>query len=528
MDNDSMTVDSLRRRYIAKLSTNVFNLGLAFVVMAIVPRALGPADMGRVEFITTCMAAVFNLVSFSLPAAYFAWLAQTEASQERGATIIVLGISSFLFAGVALTAGFLHFAGLGPYLWPDISGSILLHGICFAGLTFLLLVPTSLADARAYTVPLEIGRISISLVRTVVLAAVFYFAALNIHSYFVIQNVFLLIFILGLGLWLFRRRSGAIQTTFSREDRQVFSAFCWKYIKPLIPYTMISLGYTYADRWLLQLAGGAAEQGFYGFSYRFASVAFIFTSAMTPVIMRDFGVAWASKDFPRLRSLMGRARLLVAVAAMIAAFLCCNARAIVLLFGGPSFKYAIIPFSLMALYPIHQTFGQLTGGFLYAVSRTDIISIAGGLTMVLSIPITYFLVATPSMPIPGLALGAIGFSAKMVALQVIHVNIYLYIVTRILRESYRPWLAFQFKIIGVTFLPAFLASLASRQIPLALASRLSFFSAENLLLAQQLLVSCILTGGMYGLLSFYFPESLGLKREDWIIVKERLGRFLKK
>ena len=43
---------------------------------------------------------------------------------------------------------------------------------------------------------------------------------------------------------------------------------------------------------MLQKFAGSVEQGFYGFSYQIGGVCFLFTSAMTPLIIREFSIAF--------------------------------------------------------------------------------------------------------------------------------------------------------------------------------------------------------------------------------------------
>jgi len=53
-------------------------------------------------------------------------------------------------------------------------------------------------------------------------------------------------------------------------------------------YALVGLFMGILDRWLLQVFSGSAEQRFYRVSYQSGAVRFLFTSAMTPLIRREF------------------------------------------------------------------------------------------------------------------------------------------------------------------------------------------------------------------------------------------------
>ena len=84
----------------------------------------------------------------------------------------------------------------------------------------------------------------------------------------------------------------------------------------------------------------------------------------------------------------------------------------------------------MFLYPIHQSLGQIQGTYLMATSNTRTHAAIGMLSMLLSIPATYFVTAPRNALIPGLALGATGVVIKMVAVQLIAVSVQTIAIAR--------------------------------------------------------------------------------------------------
>jgi hypothetical protein len=82
---------------------------------------------------------------------------------------------------------------------------------------------------------------------------------------------------------------------------------------------------------------------------------------------------------------------------------------------------------LMSLYPLHQTYGQLNNTFMLATERTMLLARIEMITIGVSIPVTYLLIAPRAgWAVPGLALGAFGLAAKYVGLQLLATNILMW------------------------------------------------------------------------------------------------------
>ena len=67
---------SLKKRFIYKLGGNIAALALGVIALAVVSRALGPADFGRFEFLTANFKLVLDTLALQLPIAYFNWISR--------------------------------------------------------------------------------------------------------------------------------------------------------------------------------------------------------------------------------------------------------------------------------------------------------------------------------------------------------------------------------------------------------------------------------------------------------------------
>jgi len=226
-------------------------------------------------------------------------------------------------------------------------------------------------------------------------------------------------------------------TTEEGEDlRSVFKEFK-NYCSPLVIYTGVGFLYSFADYWLLQKFGGAVQQGYYAIGARFAALSLIATTSILQVFWKEIAEANSLGKMERVRLLYYQvSRSLYFIAAVISCVMIPFSQEILALFLGPSYQAAWLPLSLMFLYPIHQSMGQITGTMLMSMGRTKAQSYIGIFFMVISIPTAYILLATKSATIPGFQLGAMGLAMKMVMCQILGVNLSAFFVARYINAHF--------------------------------------------------------------------------------------------
>ena len=139
--------------------------------------------------------------------------------------------------------------------------------------------------------------------------------------------------------------------------------------------------------------------------------------------------------------------MLYAIAAYFACFIAVEASKVTYIIGGERFQHATLAVMIMAFYPIHQTYGQLSGSIFYATGQTRLYRNIGVIFMILGLPITYFLLAP--VKIMGVNAGATGLAIKMVALQFIIVNVQLYFNSRLLGLQFWRYLGHQIISVGI-------------------------------------------------------------------------------
>lgn len=521
---------SLKKRFTYKLVGNIAALALGVVALALVSRVLGPADFGRFEFLTANFKLVLDTLTLQLPIAYFNWISRKGHKEN---TDYATGLTFYWAIGsTTMFAVFIYAAiesGNSVWLWPDVDASYLWYALALTFAVSFYQLCIYLADGRGLTVGLEKIRLVQNVIKTAVILLLFGWGILSLSSYFIVQIAVVCFSSIASVVWLGSRNAltARLLTFWSTEkaEKEKFNEFIISYAQPLIVTMLVGFVFLYFDRWFLQVIGGSTQQGYYALSERLGMIIFIFTSAMTPLIMREFAFAYEERDMARLSGLFERIKIFIFIAAVAGCFMSVQSEAIVTLFAGDKYSDAIIPVAIMALYPIHQTFGQLSGSLLIATGRTRLYANLAVAMMIVSAPVSYLLLASHDFLIPGLALGATGLAIKMVLIQFLGTNVQLYFNTKFLGASFRQWLVMQFKVIVVVYLVAFLTSFASKQIPETMLLSMNTFEITQ---SQFVAVLRLATAGMLYLILIIIviavaPNLVGIDRRDLKCLIARQG-----
>ena len=133
--------------------------------------------------------------------------------------------------------------------------------------------------------------------------------------------------------------------------------------------------------------------------------------------------------------------MLYAITACIACFVVVNVNKVTIIMGGNNFREASLAVAIMAFYPIHQTYGQLSASVFLATDQTRLYRNIGVTFMLISLPITFFLIAPNRLY--GLNAGSVGLAVKMVLVQFLAINTQLYFNAKLLKLSFWKYLGHQ-------------------------------------------------------------------------------------
>lgn len=497
-----ITEDSLKKRYLFKLVTNLFGLVTGFATQAIIPRGLGPIAYGNFNFLTNFFQQIFGFLDMGTSVCFYTKLSQRQNDSGLVSFYLYLSfiISLVVLAFVAVTQA----CSIYSRIWPDQNIFYIYLAAIWGIITwFSNVVFNRMADAYGLTVSSEIARIGQKIFGLFLIIILYISHQLNLTSFF-LYNYIVMIFLVIVVFLIFEKKGYSLKGNWRLsfgEIKQYFQEFS-SFSQPLFVVSIFGLIINLADRWILQYFSGSTEQGFYGFSYIIGSACFVFTGAMTPLIWRELSVAFGKKDFDHMSHLFRRYfPLLYSVAAILSCFIVIQADKVIYIMGGNQYSGALWSLIVMAFYPIHQTYGQLTGAVCMASGQTLLYSKISLIIAIIGVPVGYFLIAPESKM--GLNAGATGLAIKMVVMQIIGVNVQLYFNCRLLKLNFSRYVGHQ--ILSVFLFMVF--------------SALAMLIVDRLLVLQHfILINFLISGILYlcmiiGLL-YYKPSLFGLARED--------------
>lgn len=489
---------TLARRYLAKIATNGAGLVLGLVTMSLVPRALGPSAYGSYDFLLNFFREVTGFLDTGSSICYYTKLSQRPDDR---------GLLRF-YSGFALLCGMLMLLGTWMVLqtpvesriWRNQAHEAVMLGCVLAYCTWVFQVFQKTMDAYALTVKSEMLYLLQRFVVAVFLVTIVWFGWLTLTFYFLFQIAAVCLIIAAWGMLL--KYSGLLS---NRGVSQPFRAYVrefYDYSHPLLIYAIVGVIAGLADRWILQVYGGSIQQGYFGLANQVAIACFVFTGAMTQLLAREFSRSWGEGNKEEMAALFARyVPMLYAVAAFFCIFISYHAKDIVWLLGGKKYSGGVGVMAIMALYPIHQTYGQLGGAVFYASGKTDAYRNIGVVFMLLGLPMIYFFVAPA-----GLGLGGIGLALKMVLLQVMWVNVQLWYNAKLLKLKFMQFALYQATVMVAFYLCAMLASWVTT------------------ILAEGRISGLVLSGLCYCIfaccVAWMFPTLFSLDREE-------LRRYLK-
>lgn len=449
-----MSSDTLKKRYIAKLLNNLIGFAISLITQAIIPRGLGPKAYGDFSFLYNFFNQVVGFFDMGSSTCFYTKLSQRQ--KEFGLVsfyfLFICSVSFLLF----IIMFFIRFTSMPTIIWPDQKLFYIYLAAVLGLLTWIIQVLNSMTDAYGVTVSAELSKILQKVFGLALILALFFMNRLTLTNFF-FYHYSILIFLIVAFILVLEWNGYSIRQKWYLPLSQIkmYAKEFYYYCNPLFVVSFIALIAGILDRWILQKFSGSVEQGFYGLSYQIGAICFIFTSAMTPLIMREFSIAFKNNDLTEMASLFRRfVPMLYTIAAYFTCFLAVEGHKVTIIIGGENFHQAALVVSIMAFYPIHQTYGQLTASVFFAAGHTALYRNIGIPVVVFGLPVTYFLLAPTGKM--GLNLGATGLAIKMVVLNIIGVNIQLYFVARFLKlrvwRYYGHQLASVACLLGIAFI----------------------------------------------------------------------------
>ena len=451
-----MNEDSLKKRYSAKLFANIINGVVHAFLIAIVPKALGPIAYGQFVYLQEFFK---NAVGFLDMGSSLAFFSKLSARNNRKELIAFYFLYSFVV--LCMLVGFIFIvdsSGYSDYMLPGVPNEYIYFGLFFGFFTWFTQIFIKISDAYAITVPVELLKIGHKIGSLLLLLCFIRFTSFNLNNYFTFHYIALMSFIAIL-TWLFIKKNilkGIFNSQFSiLKLSKEFINYCHQ----LLVYSTVGLMAGMLDIWILQKTAGSEQTGYYGLAYSLAAICFFFTSAMTPIIIREFSKSYEERDLETMRKHFYRyIPMLYSVAAFFAVFLSVNSENVLIIFTQEQFQGATSVLVIMSLYPIHQTYGQLSGSIFYATGQTKLLRNIALVVMTFGMGISFGMIYI-------FDLGAVGLAFKMVIMQFIWVITQLYFNSMLLNMDMKYFIFHQiYSLVFFAILAVLSSSIVSNEL----------------------------------------------------------------
>jgi O-antigen/teichoic acid export membrane protein len=480
---------SIAKRLVFSVVANTTRAIISFTTGMIVARDLGPDQYGVFSFLLASLIAITSLFDMGSSSAFFSFISKRIRSQKffmHYAYWLLLQFLLFVIIILVITPDkWLHI------IWEGESRQLIL--IAFIAVFFQQKIWSAISqigESQRLTTKVQILGVLIAFVHFILISLLLWQNRLSIDLiYYLIIFEFIVAAIVA--RLTFPLEFSDEKTTFNQTLREY-----WVFGKPLIPYAWLGLIMSFADTWLLQHFGGAVEQAYYAVASQVAGISLIFTSSVIRVLWKEVAEANENNNKERIAYIYKRInRILFMLGASITGFLLPWTEEIILLLLGDEYIEGVLVMSLMMLYPIHQSLGQINGSMYYALELTRPYVLIGMVKMSISIIAIYFMLAPVDSAIPGLGLGSVGLGLKMVILQFIGVNFLVWWLSR--KQGWSFDFSYQLIGIGLFLLLGFVS-----------------YQVVNMLISD--VVHVLIRGSVSGLL--YFPLTIVIfYRVPWLI-----------
>jgi len=479
---------SFQRRFLISVGANLVRAGLSFMTGMLLARGLGPTLYGDMAFLLGTFVSIRALLDLGSSSAFYTFISQ----RPRG-PVFFLRFSGWLATQFVLTALFVCWLApdsLFLRVWLTQPREMVVLALLASFVQQpLWTVVGYVGESLRRTHQVQLLSTLVSLFYLLVVALLLWLDKLTLPRVFVLLALQYAVASLGAYFW-WRGEIGA-QPASPPSWSDMFDEYR-RYCAPMVALSVVTFFYSFLDRWLLQWAGGSEQQGFFQVASQFAQVSLLAAISVMNIFWREVAEAWEKRDHAkvaRLYQLISRGLVLLSAAltGLVLPW-------VPLLLGpllGKAYDGAWLVLSVMLCYPVHQSLGQVNGAMLLACGRTREQMFNGLLSMLVSIPVSYFVLAPEQAAIPGLKLGALGLALKALAVSLIMVNFQSWLLAR-----YHGWrFDWRYQLFGIPFLIllgwvlSFPLQLAVDSLDLAwLGALLAFCVAAPLYLAAVLLL----------------------------------------
>ena len=357
----------MKHRMIFKVICACINFIITCGIGILVPRILGPIAYGEIGYINASMTFVLQFTSIASSTAYIYFLSNNRYDHVQINTVYFVFLACIIFAVTVVVGISIWNVRLRSTIWDDLSNvSYVYLGMMLSVLLFMQQRLVEFADCQKHTIISEKIRLAFRFIFLVLLGVAGAFHWLDVNWYYI-----LFISCLAAYFAVFLCKVPFRFAWVSLVEFKKIVVDMFRYLKPLIFFTIIATFYSYAGRFVLQQSSGLEQQGYYTFAFSIAMIYVgILTSIMT-IYMNRMTDLFNGDKIDEVRTLFLHIVFKVyAGHAFISLFCLIYAKEIILLLVGDKFIGATGALQWLAIFSLLHTFGLLSGNLFFSSGRT--------------------------------------------------------------------------------------------------------------------------------------------------------------
>ena len=436
-----VNLHGFRFRIAVSMVSNLLRVAIALITGLLIARVLGPGRYGDYMFLLSSFAALAGLTDMGMSSAFY-----TLMSQRQRGLLFVLYYLGWLTVQLAALVALVVVAPSGIFrqIWLGQPRDLVLLALIASFIMNQVWAFTGqLGESVRDTVGVQVRNLLAALMFLAVVVVAWMTGGLDLPLLLRATAVIYLLLAVAYAVKL--RRKAHFLSGAPVQVPEMLRGYR-EYFFPSV--VVLGFLFTFLDPWLLQRFAGSVQQGYYSVAIRLSSVALLMTAAVIQPMWKEVAEAFAARNMARGRQLQFMcSRGLCFVSAALAGAMLPFAKEILDATLGSAYADAILPFSLLLIYPIYQALHVVNDTVLLAIARAKVRSRIVASYFVVSIVVSYFLVAPRAAFIPGLQLGATGLALKMVVSQVAQANAASYFSAKYLEAPF-DW-KHQFVVMGV-------------------------------------------------------------------------------
>ncbi len=419
---------AIKSRFLVSVVANAIRAGITFASGILIARGLAPSGYGELTFLLGSFVSIRALLDMGSSSAFYTFISQHQRSRRfyffYFSWLAVQFIITLALIALIIPAGLLEKIWLGQHR----ETIVLAFMAAFLQQQIWQMVG-QIGEAARKTARVQLLNIALAISYVAAICLLLWLDCMSIHGI-----LWLMIFLYaGATLLGYRLLSNPTLAPDKGDAtyRQMLADY-WLYCKPMTGLAVAGFMYSFAEKWMLQKFGGAAQQGYFQIASQFAQVSLLATVSIMNIFWKEIAEATARGELSRVATLYRKInRGLLMLSAIIAGLLLPWSEQIIAVLLGPMYVKAWPVLAIMLLYPIHQSMGQIGGTMFMAGGNTKKYVVLSISTMAFTLPVLYFALApSAGMPIPGLGLGASGMACYMVLSSVVAVNIQALVIAR--------------------------------------------------------------------------------------------------